>query len=136
MFPPVLTRLHRLTIALVATLLAMGGIFAMSAQDTVPVPPGFSSQVISVLGHFSVYFVLAVLLYWTLSFLMGPGPKRYATAWGRAVLSGLSDEWHQSFVPGRTPDIVDIVTDAFGAAVGLFLVWWLSQRLERNATKT
>jgi VanZ family protein len=83
-----------------------------------------------------VYFVLAGLLCWTLSFLMGPGPKRYATAWGLAVLYGLSDEWHQSFVPGRTPDIVDIVTDAFGAAVGLFLVWWLSQRLERNATKT
>jgi VanZ family protein len=50
-----------------------------------------------------------------------------------AVLYGLSDEWHQSFVPGRTPDVVDILTDAIGAAIGLLLVWWISQRLERTA---
>jgi VanZ family protein len=129
----VIAHVHRLPIALLAALAAMAGIFIMSAQHTVPVPPGFSAKVISILGHFSVYFVLAVLLYWTLTFFMAPGLRRYAAAWGLAVLYGVSDEWHQSFVPGRTPDFVDILTDAAGAAVGLLFVWWITQRVERTA---
>jgi VanZ family protein len=132
MFPPMLNRFHRLSIAIVSTLAAMAGIFAMSARQRVPVPPGFSAKVISTLGHFSVYLVLAVLLYWTLSFVMDGGWRRYVTAWTLAVLYGLSDEWHQSFVPGRTPDVVDIVTDGIGAAVGLLIVWWITRRVGRG----
>jgi VanZ family protein len=134
--PLVLAHLHRLPVALVATLAAMGGIFAMSAQHRVPVPPGFSAKVISTLGHFSVYCVLAVLLYWTLTFIMAPGPRRYATAWGLAVLYGISDEWHQSFVPGRVPDVFDLLTDGIGAAVGLLLIWWVTQRLGPTLART
>jgi VanZ family protein len=131
--PTLLTRLHRLPVALLATLAAMATIFAMSAQHRVPVPPGFSDKVISTLGHFAVYFVLAVLLYWTLTFVMATGPRLYAAAWGLAVLYGISDEWHQSFVPGRTPDVVDLVTDAAGAAVGLLFVWWITPAVAQTA---
>jgi VanZ family protein len=34
------------------------------------------------------------------------------------LLFGLSDEWHQSFVPGRTADVWDFVADALGALLG------------------
>jgi VanZ family protein len=37
-----------------------------------------------------------------------------------AVLWGLLDEVHQAFVPGRSPDAVDLVADALGAAIGGF----------------
>jgi VanZ family protein len=42
-----------------------------------------------------------------------------ATAWG------VLDEIHQSFVPGRSADLLDIVADQLGAWLGvsLFLLW-------------
>jgi VanZ family protein len=35
------------------------------------------------------------------------------------VLYGLSDEFHQSFVPGRTPELMDVAADAVGATIGV-----------------
>lgn len=35
-----------------------------------------------------------------------------------AVLFGLSDEWHQSFVPGRQADGWDLAADTLGAVIG------------------
>jgi VanZ family protein len=35
-----------------------------------------------------------------------------------AVLWGLSDEIHQALVPGRSPELADLVADALGALVG------------------
>jgi VanZ family protein len=38
-----------------------------------------------------------------------------------AALWGLLDEIHQTFVPGRSPDIVDLLADTLGAVVGASL---------------
>ena len=38
------------------------------------------------------------------------------------VLCGLTDEWHQSFVPGRHADVFDVLHDAIGACVGLVVM--------------
>jgi len=38
-----------------------------------------------------------------------------------ATLYGASDEYHQSFVPGRTPDVADLRADAIGATVAVSL---------------
>jgi VanZ family protein len=35
---------------------------------------------------------------------------------------GVFDEWHQSFVPGRESSAADLLRDAIGAAVGIWLV--------------
>ena len=34
-------------------------------------------------------------------------------------LYGASDEWHQSFVPGRDADILDWLADTLGASIAL-----------------
>jgi VanZ family protein len=39
------------------------------------------------------------------------------------LLYGISDEFHQSFVPGRFPSFFDLVADTVGAAVVVF-VWF------------
>lgn len=40
-----------------------------------------------------------------------------------AALYGVSDEWHQSFVPGRTPDVWDATADAVGAILAQVVLW-------------
>ncbi len=35
-----------------------------------------------------------------------------------ATAYGVSDEWHQSFVPGRMPSLADVGADAVGALLG------------------
>jgi len=45
-----------------------------------------------------------------------------------AVLFGLSDEWHQSFVPERMADGWDLVADALGALVGAGFYAWRCRR--------
>jgi len=39
-----------------------------------------------------------------------------------ATLYGISDEWHQSYTPGRCPSAQDVLIDAAGALLGVF-VW-------------
>lgn len=45
----------------------------------------------------------------------------YFLAWTMTVLFSTTDEFHQSFVPGRHPAATDILIDAFGAALALFI---------------
>ncbi|MBW2550122.1 MAG: VanZ family protein [Deltaproteobacteria bacterium] len=36
-----------------------------------------------------------------------------------SVLWGLSDEIHQALVPGRSPELGDVIADLFGSIVGV-----------------
>lgn len=38
-----------------------------------------------------------------------------------ATTYGAADEWHQSFVPGRTAEVADVVKDLLGAALFTFI---------------
>jgi VanZ family protein len=55
--------------------------------------------------------------------------KLAALAWALATLYGASDEWHQSFVPGRSSSGWDLVADGVGAALGAALTLVLYRRL-------
>jgi VanZ family protein len=43
-----------------------------------------------------------------------------------AALFGMFDEWHQSFVPGRTSSWTDVVTDSVGAGVTILVLRYLA----------
>ena len=108
----------------------MGLIFFLSAQPQLPnVMPSGLPQFQDVIGHFTVYAVLAALLWWA---LRGKG-VRHPLLWALAatVLYSLTDEFHQSFVPNRHPDVFDLATDLAGAVTALFIVWWLGARRGR-----
>ncbi len=47
---------------------------------------------------------------------------------------GFLDEFHQSFVPGRTADVRDILADAVGVACGILVYLYLVKRRKRRAT--
>ncbi len=45
-----------------------------------------------------------------------------------SVLFAISDEIHQSYVPGRQGAVMDVVIDSAGAACALFFIWLLARR--------
>ena len=48
--------------------------------------------------------------------------KQYWLAWLIAVLYAATDEYHQSFVAGRGPSVIDVfVFDGLGALIALWL---------------
>ena len=70
-------------------------------------------------AHFSEYALLGAALrqfLWTFP-LRRPG----AAAWLAATLYAALDEWHQTFVSGRSGQLWDICIDSAGALFGVFL---------------
>jgi len=104
----------------------MAVIFALSAQSFLPdLTPGLPG-VDEIGGHLAAYGLLAGLLWWA---LRGSGVRYPATAaLLLAVLYGASDEFHQSFVPGRTMTVSDLLVDLIGASLVLLLLSWRHAR--------
>ncbi len=112
----------------------MGLIFFLSSRTSLPNPSGISSSLEAITGHFTVYAVLAALVAFALADTGLPTSRRLVAAFLFAVVYGVSDEFHQSFVPGRDPDPFDLMIDAIGATTGLVVLvfverWQLLQRL-------
>jgi VanZ family protein len=105
----------------------MALIFFFSSQPQLPSAPDPWADLIFKKGaHFTVYAVLAVLFRRAL-----PLSRRiWALSWMFTVVYAASDEWHQSFVPGRHPQPTDVLIDACGAAAGLLIFWWLQRRAQ------
>ena len=84
--------------------------------------------------HFCLYAVFGGLLWlWARSGMRISKPIAAAVAVGFAVLYGVSDEWHQSFVPGRSPDARDVLADAAGALVAVLVLWALTRYWNRRS---
>ncbi|OAT72494.1 VanZ family protein [Parageobacillus thermoglucosidasius] len=72
------------------------------------------------LAHLIEFGILAVLVWRALS------PKRaaYVGAWLFATVYAMTDEWHQSFEPGRTAAPKDVAIDSCGALLALIGVFF------------
>jgi VanZ family protein len=69
-------------------------------------------------GHAIGYAMLGLAYFFALPPRLSTG-YRWALALLMAILFALSDEFHQSFVEGRTSTLRDVGIDTFGAAVAL-----------------
>jgi len=107
-----------------------GLIFWLSAQEKLPMPEVFSFQ--DKIAHLIAYFIMAALCWRALRHSIVR--KRYLAIISFIFCSvyGISDEWHQSFVIGRTASIWDWVADSLGAGLAVGLL--LNHRFFKNAT--
>lgn len=82
--------------------------------------------------HLTAFGILAILFYQALR------PWRYAKpfAWLFTVIYAASDEWHQSFQPGRTPKVTDVFIDASGALIALFIILPVITRILNRETRS
>jgi VanZ family protein len=89
-------------------------------------PVAVANIVLRKFGHFCGYGILSLLFrrawYWSLRrSWQGPRSRLPFSAAALAVLCtcvvSCLDEWHQSFLPGRTSSIYDVLLDTAGAIV-------------------
>jgi VanZ family protein len=90
--------------------------FYISHQSVVSIPMGAPDYV----AHGVSYAGLGVMLMRGLA-----GGRLAAMSWRFVLVAtligglyGVSDEFHQSFIPGRYPSVSDIIADTVGALIG------------------
>lgn len=100
-----------------AVVICMGVIFALSATPSLasPLEP-FYDFLLRKLAHVVEYVVLTALLFRALRLHMAREAHALLMAALVAVLYAFSDEWHQTFVPGREGSLRDVGVDALGIA--------------------
>ncbi|MPM53960.1 hypothetical protein SDC9_100732 [bioreactor metagenome] len=92
---------------------------------------GALSYLVRKAGHFTEYLILAIL------FLSHRKERRSA---GKSAFCALlfvflyasSDEFHQSFIPGRGPAFSDVLIDTSGGLTGIILYEWKQRLMERQ----
>ncbi len=107
----------RFLIYRVPALAYMALIFYVSSG---PVSPGLTGGFPDWVLHGAAYLLLYLLVFWAVHEGMRPLPGRggYVLPLILTVLYGLSDEFHQSFVPARDASVLDLIADAGGALLG------------------
>ena len=102
----------------------MGLIFYLSAQPDLPsAPEPLLDLILKKTAHATGYAVLAALGYRAVN-----GRITGIAPWLCAILYAISDEMHQTFVPGRHGTATDVLIDGAGAAVGIILMAWRQRR--------
>jgi VanZ family protein len=112
-----MNKFHAIVPRWLPALLMMLVIFAFSSRASNELPNfGGWDYFVKKSAHGIGYGLLA------LAYLRALPGRNYKLSWFLAVLFSLTDEFHQSFVPGRHAALTDVlVFDNLGAMIALFL---------------
>ena len=102
----------------------------LAVMLTIHILSSFESSELTIqppVAHFDKWAHLGAYALLLSSFRFWRGRRARPLAWlpgaiaASLVVAG-GDEWHQSFVPGRTPDFFDWIADSFG--IGIAALFW------------
>ncbi len=110
-------------------LLLMAVIFALSAQPDLDSGLGVWDEILRKLAHMVEYGVLWLLWWRALGYRRAP----VAAAAAIAIAYAVTDEYHQTFVDGRSGSPVDVLIDAIGVAIAMGLATARRTRRSRAA---
>ena len=88
--------------------------------------------------HFAGYAGLAFLFGRAFAGEPVAFPAALVYAFVASSAYGATDEWHQSFTPGRSPSVLDWVADTVGAGIGVvvYRMWvWMSGDANRASRR-
>lgn len=111
-------------------------IFALSATPDLHLGQGSSDFIVRKIAHILIYMVLACLVYIAIQRSWKPAwhLQTAAKAVSICLLYAIVDEAHQSTVPSRNGNPVDIFIDGLGISLGMVVIYWFSwwRRLIQN----
>lgn len=101
-----------------------GVIFTFSSQPTIQTTDFFLGDfILKKTAHLIEYAILAILIFRGLVNSDVNRNKALIFSILIAFLYGISDEFHQSFTPGREPKLRDVIIDTIGATIGVSSIW-------------
>lgn len=143
--------MNRRYLRYVPALLWMGVIFFLSHQEagaSSALSSGLSERLLSFLAnlglhipkegfhlflrkgaHFFAYLLLGIFMAYALE---AKTIKGYAYALLLCSLYAISDEFHQTFIPGRSGEAMDVLLDSAGALTGILLWAGVPRILEKK----
>jgi VanZ family protein len=119
-----------LLLRLLPPLLMMAAIFYFSAQPFDGPDLAWYEVIARKLGHVGGYALLTAAWGWALRGLVAR-PVLWAAA--LSFLYACSDEYHQTFVDGRSGTVTDVLIDSVGIALALLAIDWRARRTEATA---
>lgn len=105
-----------------------GLIFFFSAQPSLNSGLGVWDFILRKLAHIFVFGVLAALTWRALRRHCIGSRAALATAVALALTYAVSDEYHQSFVPGRSATAYDVGFDLAGILIAATIILWSRSR--------
>ena len=108
-----------------ALLTYCGFIYYLSSQSSIAAPMLFMHQ--DKLYHMGAYFIMGILTWRMFRHTKTPAIIKFLVSLSFCSLYGISDEWHQSFVPGRDVDVLDWTADTLGAFFSLSLYLYFAR---------
>lgn len=114
----------------IVVLIALG-IFYVSSLSFSSI--SYGSNVISTVYHVLAFFLLAFFL--QIALVRGKNLNLIALAFFLAIVYGISDEFHQYFVPGRSTTLKDVLLDALGAVYStmIYSIFILHRKRKRKS---
>ena len=92
-------------------------------------------KVIRKIAHFSIYTVVGILVMAFISTYQIKEKNRIIISTITGVIYACSDEIHQSFVPGRSPMITDVMIDTMGVILGILLITTIKLIIQKYQEK-
>lgn len=97
-----------------------GVIFTFSSQPTIQTTDFFLGDfILKKTAHLVEYAILSALIFRAMINYGVDRKKAFIYSLIIAGAYGISDEFHQSFTPGREPRLRDIIIDTIGATAGV-----------------
>ena len=85
--------------------------------------------IIRKIAHYTIYTIVGLLLMSLLFTYKIKLLDKYFYSQCIGILYALSDEIHQSFIPGRSAQFSDVLLDSFGVLTGILIVYFISRRI-------